>query len=64
MWIRLRRDAVIFFYYFFFFLGGGEGGGGGACNCMEWVAAGWCTSKGLRLDQTIRNLTSGDLGVI
>ena len=34
------------------------------CKCMELVAAGWCTSKGLRLDQTIRNLTSGDLGVI
>ena len=34
-------------------------------NCMELVAAVWCTRKGLRFDQTteaIRNLTSGDLG--
>ena len=30
---------------------------------MEFVAAGWCTRKWLRLDQTIRNLTSGDLGI-
>ena len=28
---------------------------------MELVAAGWCTTKWLRFDQTIRNLTSGDL---
>ena len=28
---------------------------------MELVAAGWCTTKWLRFDQTIRSLTSGDL---
>ena len=28
---------------------------------MELVAAGWCTTKWLRFNQTIRNLTSGDL---
>ena len=34
------------------------------CRCMELVAAiGWCTRKWLRLHQTIRNLTSGDLGI-
>ena len=27
------------------------------------VTTGWCTRKWLRLDQTIRNLTSGDLGI-
>ena len=27
---------------------------------MGFVAAGWCTKKWLRFDQTIRNLTSGD----
>ena len=31
------------------------------CNCMELVAGGWCKTKRLRFDQTIRNLTSGDL---
>ena len=30
---------------------------------MEFVAAGWCIRKWSRLDQTIRNLTSGDLGI-
>ena len=30
---------------------------------MEFVVAGWCTRKSLRFDQTIRNLTSGDLGI-
>ena len=30
------------------------------CKCMEFVAAGWCTKKWLRFDQTIRYLTSGD----
>ena len=30
---------------------------------MELVAAGWRTRKWLRFDQTIRNLTSGDLGI-
>ena len=58
-----KKRCCNFFLLFFFFLGG-DGGGGVDCNCMELVAAGWCTSKGLRLDQTIRNLTSGDLGVI
>ena len=38
------------------------------CNCMELVAGGWCktkwcTTKCLRFDQTIRNLTSGDLAI-
>ena len=32
-------------------------------KCVEFVAAGWCTRKWLGLDQTIRNLTSGDLGI-
>ena len=31
---------------------------------MEFVAAGWCTRKWLRLYQTMRNLTSGDLGIL
>ena len=30
---------------------------------MEFVAAGWCARKWLRLHQIIRNLTSGDLGI-
>ena len=30
---------------------------------MESVAAGWCTTKWLRFNQTVRNLTSGDLGI-
>ena len=30
---------------------------------MEFVAAGWCTRRWLRLYQIIRNLTSGDLGI-
>ena len=30
------------------------------CKCMESVAAGWCTKKWFRFDQTIRNLISGD----
>ena len=30
---------------------------------MELLAAGWCTRKWLRFDQTIGNLTSGDLGI-
>ena len=33
------------------------------CNCMELVAAGWCATKRLRFDQTIRNLASGDLAI-
>ena len=28
---------------------------------MELLAAGWCTTKLLRFNQIIRNLTSGDL---
>ena len=28
---------------------------------MGLVAQGWCTTKWLRFNQTIRNLTSGDL---
>ena len=30
---------------------------------MEFVAVGWCTIKWLRLYETIRNLTSGDMGI-
>ena len=30
---------------------------------MEFVATGWCTRKWLRLYQTIKNLTYGDMGV-
>ena len=30
---------------------------------MAFVAAAWCIRKWLRLDKTIRNLTSGDLGI-
>ena len=26
------------------------------CKCMEFVAAGWCTGKQLRLDQTISEI--------
>ena len=28
------------------------------CQCMEFIATGWCKTI-----QTIRNLTSGDLGI-
>ena len=31
---------------------------------MQFVAAGWCTRKWLRLSQTIRNLIFGDLGIL
>ena len=34
------------------------------CKYMELVAARWCSRKWLRFDQTIRNLTSGDLGIL
>ena len=30
---------------------------------MAFVAAGWRIRKWLRLDKTIRNITSGDLGI-
>ena len=40
-----------------------EWGMRGDCRCMEFVAAGCCTRMWLRLHQTIRNLTSGDLGI-
>ena len=33
------------------------------CRCMEFVVVGWCTKKWLRFYQTIRDLTSGDLGI-
>ena len=33
------------------------------CKCMEFLAADWCTKMLLRLDQTIRNLNSGDSGI-
>ena len=34
------------------------------CRCMKFVAVGWCTGKWLRLYETIRDLTSGDLGIL
>ena len=34
------------------------------CNSIELVAAGWCPRKWLKFDQNIRNLTSGDLGIL
>ena len=33
------------------------------CKCMEFVAAGLCARKWLRLYQTTRNATSGDIGI-
>ena len=30
---------------------------------MEFMAAEWCTTKGLKLYQIIINLTSGNLGI-
>ena len=33
------------------------------CKCMEFVAAGLCTWKWLRLYQSIRNLTSCNMGI-
>ena len=50
--VNLTRGAV-----------NGVGGGGVHCRCMELVAVGWCTRMWLRLYQTIRNLSSGDLGI-
>ena len=43
-------------------------GGGGRWErvdrkCIILVAAGWGARKWLRFDQTIRNITSGDLGI-
>ena len=32
-------------------------------KCVEFVIAGWCTRKWLRLDQTIGNLTCGDVEI-
>ena len=31
---------------------------------MEFVAASWCTLKQLRLNQTVRSLTCGDIEVL
>ena len=31
---------------------------------VEFVATGWCTKKWLRLYEAIRNLTSGDMGIM
>ena len=31
---------------------------------MQFLAAGWCTGNWLRLNQTIRNLTSGEMGIL
>ena len=33
------------------------------CKCMILVAVGWCRTKWLRFDQTIKNLTSGNLRI-
>ena len=33
-------------------------------NCIEFVSTGCFTRKWLRFDQAIRNLTSGDLGIL
>ena len=33
------------------------------CKCMEFVVTGCCTRNWLRFNQTIRYLTSGDLGI-
>ena len=33
------------------------------CKCMEFVDTGSCTRKWLRFDQTIRDLTFGDLRI-
>ena len=33
------------------------------CKCREFVATGCCTRKWLRFDQTIRDLTFGDLRI-
>ena len=33
-------------------------------KCIKFVAAGWCTRKWLKLNQFVRNLTSGDLGIL
>ena len=33
------------------------------CKFMELMAASWCTRKWSRLCQTIRNITSGDMGI-
>ena len=34
------------------------------CKRMEFVAAGWCTRKLLRLYQNIRNLITDELGML
>ena len=31
---------------------------------MEYLAVGWCRRKWLRLYETIRNLTSGEIGIL
>ena len=33
------------------------------CKCMEFAAAGWRTGNWLRLYQTIKNITSGDMEI-
>ena len=33
------------------------------CKCIEFVAVGWCAGKKLRLNQTIRSHTYGDLEI-
>ena len=55
MRFQMNRGTVIF-------LGGWGGVGQGEvnCKCVELAAIGWCTRKWLRLNQTVRNLTSGD----
>ena len=34
------------------------------CKYMEYLAVGWCRRKWLRLYETIRNLTSGEIGIL
>ena len=34
------------------------------CKCIECVAAGWYAAKQLRVDQTIRNVTCGNLEIL
>ena len=33
------------------------------CKCMEYVAIAWCKRLWLKLYETIKNLTFGDIGI-
>ena len=33
-------------------------------KCIKFLAAYWCTRKWLKLNQSVRNLTSGDLRIL